>query len=64
LLATEAKRKGEDFIAGATSLWLPRGGPMAKAERRRCADVAPAFNADAMAAIVPGAGRSRVGLFL
>jgi hypothetical protein len=44
LLATEAKRKSEAVIAGATSLWPTRGARMAKAARHRCRVVLSAFS--------------------
>jgi hypothetical protein len=64
LLATEAKRKNEAMIAGATSLWPSRGGRMAKLAGHRYQVMHAPFCADAVAAITSGGGRNRVRIFL
>jgi hypothetical protein len=61
LLATEGKRKSEDGIAGAASVWPSRVEQMVKEVRRGCLVVRPIFFAprrDAVAAITSGSGRN------
>jgi hypothetical protein len=61
LPATEGKRKSEDIIAGAASVWPSRVEQMVKEVRRGCLVVRPIFVAsrrDAVAAITSGRSRN------
>ncbi|UPK03954.1 hypothetical protein [Bradyrhizobium sp. 170] len=61
MLATGGKRKSEDIIASAASVWPSRVGQMVKEVRPGCLVVRPIFFAsrhDAVAAITSGSGRN------
>jgi hypothetical protein len=62
LLATEGKRKSEDIIVSAASVWPSRVEQMVKEVRPGCLVVCPIFFAsrhDAVAAITSGSSRNR-----
>jgi hypothetical protein len=61
LLATEGKRKSEDIIASAASVWLSRVEQMVKEVWSGCLVVRPIFFAsrhDAVAVITSGSSRN------
>jgi hypothetical protein len=61
LLATEGKRKSEDIIARAASVWPSRVEQMVKEVRPGCLVVRPIFFAprrDAVVAITSGGSRN------